>query len=151
MRQIIHSLFFLVIASLLSSCYYSHPNKLDHWVSTDDQYVDSVNFMIAHHYWEGYNFETTDSLQLAPTLPGADGEKGISHLIVKAKEHLVVADIQYVPTDTIDSVWVKVASEQFTQGWVHEKTLLSKATPSDPISKFINNFSNSRSYFSYSK
>lgn len=144
MRQIIHSLFFLVIASLLSSCYYSHPNKLDHWVSTDDQYVDSVNFMIAHHYWEGYNFETTDSLQLAPTLPGADGEKGISHLIVKAKEHLVVADIQYVPTDTIDSVWVKVASEQFTQGWVHEKTLLSKATPSDPISKFINNFSNSR-------
>ena len=144
MRQIFLPFFFLLVASILSSCYYSHPNKLDHWVSTGAQYVDSVNFMIAHHYWEGYNLETTDSFQLTQTLPESFEEQEISHLMIKAKEHLVVADIRYVPTDSVDSVWVKVASEQFTQGWVREKTLLSKATPSDPISKFINNFSNSR-------
>ena len=132
------------IMFLLSGCYYSHPNKLDHWVSTDGQTVDSINFMIAHHYWEGFNFETTDSLHLELQQPGTNEDSESTTLTINPREHLVVANIRYIPKDSIDSVWVKVASEQFSQGWIREKTLLGKVTPSDPISKFINNFSNSR-------
>ena len=53
----------------------------------------------------------------------------------------MVADIQTVPTDTIDSVWVKVARDQMTFGWIHEKELLEKVSPDDPISQFIDYFS----------
>jgi ABC-type xylose transport system permease subunit len=53
----------------------------------------------------------------------------------------VVADITTVPTDSIDSVWVKVARDQHTQGWVRESRLLAAVSPDDPISQFIDFFS----------
>jgi hypothetical protein len=52
-----------------------------------------------------------------------------------------VADIKTVPADTIDSVWVKVARDQLTFGWIHENELLAKVSPDDPISQFIDFFS----------
>jgi hypothetical protein len=57
-------------------------------------------------------------------------------------ERLVVADIRTVPSDSIDSVWVKVARDQLTQGWVRESDLLKAVSPDDPISQFIDYFSN---------
>ena len=62
-------------------------------------------------------------------------------ITLRRNEHVVVADIKTVPTDTIDSVWVKVARDQLTFGWVHENELLSKVSPDDPISQFIDYFS----------
>ena len=56
-------------------------------------------------------------------------------------ERIVVADIMTVPSDTIDSVWVKVARDQLTFGWIHENELLAKVSPDDPISQFIDFFS----------
>jgi hypothetical protein len=55
---------------------------------------------------------------------------------------VVVADIKTVPSDSIDSIWVKVARDQLTFGWIHENELLSKVSPDDPISQFIDAFSN---------
>lgn len=55
---------------------------------------------------------------------------------------LVVADISVIPADSIDSVWVKVASTQNIQGWIHERELLSGVVPDDPISQAIHLFSN---------
>jgi hypothetical protein len=63
-------------------------------------------------------------------------------LYVVRGERVVVADIQKVPTDTIDSVWVKVARDQITQGWIRENELLAGVSPDDPISQFIDVFSN---------
>ena len=57
-------------------------------------------------------------------------------------ERIVVADIMTVPSDTIDSIWVKVARDQLTFGWTHENELLAKVSPDDPISQFIDTFSN---------
>ena len=62
-------------------------------------------------------------------------------ITLRRNEHVVVADIKTVPSDTIDSVWVKVARDQLTFGWVHETELLSKVSPDDPISQFIDYFS----------
>ena len=63
-------------------------------------------------------------------------------ITIRRNEHVVVADIKTVPSDSIDSVWVKVARDQLTFGWIHENELLSKVSPDDPISQFIDAFSN---------
>ena len=62
-------------------------------------------------------------------------------ITLRKNEHIVVADIKTVPADTIDSVWVKVARDQLTFGWIHENELLAKVSPDDPISQFIDFFS----------
>jgi len=54
---------------------------------------------------------------------------------------LVIAQIMVIPEDSIDSVWVKVARDQFSQGWIHQNTLLKGIVPDDPISRFIYLFS----------
>ena len=46
-----------------------------------------------------------------------------------------------VPADTIDSIWVKVARDQSTFGWIHEHDMLNAVSPDDPISEFIDFFS----------
>lgn len=144
-RRLFHLLFSLTTALSLVSCYYSHPHQTDHWAAVSNEAVDSVNFYIAHHYWTGYNFQAVDSLELL-TRPQVDGVTDYGSWIcdtVKIRRHddLVVASIMYVPADTTDSVWVKVARDQLTQGWVRESELLEKVVPNDPISKFIYHFS----------
>ena len=69
------------------------------------------------------------------------GEYHKDSITLLRNERIVVADIKTVPSDTIDSVWVKVARDQLTFGWVHESELLSKVSPDDPISQFIDFFS----------
>ena len=62
-------------------------------------------------------------------------------LYVYKHNHLVVADIRTIPSDSIDSVWIQVARDQHTFGWQRESVLLSKVVPDDPISQFISIFS----------
>ena len=62
-------------------------------------------------------------------------------LYVYKHNHLVVADIRTIPSDSIDSVWIQVARDQHTFGWQRESVLLSKVVPDDPISQFISTFS----------
>lgn len=136
---------------LLTSCYYSHPNQVDHWTAGSEGGVDSVNFYIGHHYWTGYNFKATDSIQAytAPPLPGLPdyGAMVNDTILLRSNDPLVVAKVMVVPSDSTDSVWVKVARDQLTQGWLHESTLLKNVVPNDPISKFIHYFSDGRSIF----
>lgn len=148
MLRYIRLLLALLPALLLQSCYYSQPNQTDHWTAAHEGCVDSVNFYIAHHYWTGYNFQATDSLQLITT-PPLNTLPDYSTLLnesigIGPRDQLVVARVRYVPTDTVDSVWVKVARDQLTQGWIHEKDLLERVVPNDPISKFIYHFSGKR-------
>lgn len=146
-----HMLLAALVAMLLTSCYYSHPNQTDHWMTSSEGSVDSVNFYIRHHYWTGYNFQTTDTLalQTAPALQGLPdyGAMVNDTIGIKCRDQLVVAKVMYVPSDTTDSVWVKVARDQLTQGWIHESELLQNVVPNDPISKFIYYFSDSRSIY----
>ena len=142
-------------ALLLASCYHREKKAPDGWIPTEEQ-VDSISFYTTHHYTQNYNFVVTgDSLVVVAQEPGAMavpdvvtiemeseiGEQQKDSITLRKNERIVVADITTVPTDTVDSVWVKVARDQLTFGWIHESELLAKVSPDDPISQFIDFFS----------
>ena len=154
-----HSLYAILLL-MLCSCYNQGPITSDAWNLTERQ-LDSISFYTTHHYTQGYNFVVSaDSLpileQQAEMMPVPDiltseitaGDltmpmlSMVDSLTLRKHDHLVVADIRTVPTDTIDSVWVKVARDQLTQGWLRESELLKAVSPDDPISQFIDFFSN---------
>ncbi|MBQ8064403.1 MAG: zinc ribbon domain-containing protein [Prevotella sp.] len=136
MRQV--RFFVLILAAcLLTGCYNRGQQTPDAWDLTKQQ-LDSISFSTTHHYSQNYNFVVT-----ANRLPLADAppEMAFDTLYVVRNERVVVAEILTVPTDTIDSVWVKVARDQITQGWIRESELLEGVSPDDPISEFIDVFS----------
>lgn len=134
MKKVFPFLSFLI---LLTSCYNHGKQTPDAWDLTKQQ-LDSISFSTTHHYTQNYNFVVTASqLPLADALP----ETAFDTMYVIRGERIVVADIQTLPTDTIDSVWVKVARDQITQGWIRESELLQGVSPDDPISQFIDLFS----------
>lgn len=131
--------FSLTIGLLLlcASCYNHGRQTPDAWDLTKQQW-DSISFSTSHHYTQNYNFIVrSDKLPLADALP----DLAFDTLYVVRGERIVVADIQTVPADTIDSVWVKVARDQITQGWIRESELLDGVSPDDSISQFIDVFS----------
>ncbi len=144
-----------LLSFLLMGCYNKGPLTPDAWDLTRQQ-LDSISFYTTHHYSQNYNFVVTgDSLVVVEQQPeGMDipdvvsaeiesvgKERQKDSIVLRRHEHIVVADIRTVSADSIDSVWVKVARDQLTFGWVHESELLAKVSPDDPISQFIDIFS----------
>lgn len=139
----------LMVGCCLTSCYHRHPDTSDAYVQTgsnvlmDEHVLDSLSFYSTHHYTNNYNFiVTSDSLCLLRQQP----EEYLSGMptdsfCVYEDDPLVVADIRIMPIDEIDSVWVEVARDQQTFGWVRERDLLRNVSPDDPISEFITFFS----------
>ncbi len=74
-------------------------------------------------------------------LTDAPGLEAFDTIYISKGERLVIADVAAIPTDTIDSVWVKVARDQLTQGWIRQSEMLAAVSPDDPISQFIDFFS----------
>lgn len=99
---------------------------------------DSVAAVVRERpYALNSNFRvTTDTLWLHQ-LPLLDS------IPVREGDELVVAEITSRKEMEGDSVWVKVARDQETIGWVPERQLLSHIVPIDPISRCIHLFSNS--------
>ena len=156
LRRSILCIMHCVLCILLCGCYNRGPITSDAWNLTEQQ-LDSISFYTTHHYTQNYNFVVTgDSLVVVAQQPEAMAipdvvsieiesigeEQQKDSITLRKYEHIVVADIMTVPSDTIDSVWVKVARDQLTFGWIHEKELLAKVSPDDPISQFIDLFSN---------
>jgi hypothetical protein len=120
---------------------------------------DSLTFLHTHHYSENFNFIVrSDSLILLRQLPSVPSPQPVSDeaivqvieetdslpidsFSVYKNQELVVSDIHIIPADSIDSVWVQVATENFEFGWAREKVLLEHVDPNDPISQFISTFS----------
>lgn len=136
----------LGVVLTLSSCYHRHNNRGQHaaLVEYSDKQLDSISFSTTHHYTNKYNFVVAaDSLLLIRQQP----EEYVSGLAidsfaVKKNCLLVVSDIRMIPQDSLDSVWVQLATEDNNFGWTHESNLLPKVVPDDPISQFIMTFSN---------
>jgi hypothetical protein len=156
MRRSLYLLFIIYHLLFSVACYNRGPITPDAWNLTEQQ-LDSISFYTTHHYTQNYNFVVTgDSLVVVAQQPEAMAipdvvsieiesigeEQQKDSITLRKYEHIVVADIMTVPSDTIDSVWVKVARDQLTFGWIHEKELLAKVSPDDPISQFIDLFSN---------
>ena len=127
----------LLISVLCCACYNHGQKTPDAW-DLSKQQIDSISFSTTHHYTQNYNFLVRSEL-----LPLADnmGDMAFDTMYVTKGQRIVVADIETIPTDTIDSVWVKVARDQITQGWIRESELLNAVSPDDPISQFIDVFS----------
>ncbi len=145
----------LFLIMLLGSCYHkTTPSRFrivdslttsrpDTLTTLDSLQLDSLMFVCTHHYHVGFNFVVRgNQLRLIHQQPeeAVFGFAVDSFAIPKGK-HLVVADIRVLPADTIDSVWVQVATEDSQFGWVHERQLLKEVDPDDPISQFISTFS----------
>ena len=137
MRHVKSLLLTALIVLLTTGCYNHRQHTSDAWDLTKQQ-IDSISFSTTHHYSQNYNF-----LVRASSLPLGDQVGGLAFdtMYVMRGERVVVAEIQMVPQDTIDSVWVKVARDQVTQGWIRESELLAGVSPDDPISQFIDFFS----------
>lgn len=105
---------------------------------------DSADFAVKHHYSVGFNFIVrADSLELISQQP----EEIVSNMTVDSfsvpkDAPIAVTDIRIMSSDSIDSVWVQLVTEQYKTGWTHESQLLSRVDPDDPISQFISTFSN---------
>lgn len=145
-KSTIWQVLLLGILLMLSSCYHRHNSHQQHaaMVEYSDRQLDSISFSTTHHYTNKFNFLVfKDSLELMRQQP----EEYISGLpvdtfAVKKNQLLVVTDIRMVPQDSIDSVWVQLATENNDFGWIQESKLLPRVVPDDPISEFIMTFSN---------
>ena len=136
----------LGILLMFSSCYHRRAHHQMHaaMVEYSNKQLDSISFSTTHHYTNKFNFLVfKDSLELIAQQP----EEFLSNLpidsfAVRKNRLLVVTDIRMVPQDSIDSVWVQLATEDNQFGWTRESRLLPKVVPDDPISEFIMTFSN---------
>lgn len=101
-------------------------------------YKQEMGFTATHHYNQNYNFVVkTDSMII---IENPDTSIYDSTIVYRG-DQLVVAEIKTIPGDTIDSVWVKLARDQMSQGWTRECDLMKCVAPDDPISQFIDLFS----------
>lgn len=100
-------------------------------------------FYATHHYSINYNFVVkADSIVLVRQQP----EEILSHMPIDSfsishGEHVVVVEIRAMKSSSPDSVWVQLARDQNSFGWIQESKLLPGVVPDDPISKFISTFS----------
>lgn len=143
MRDSVLVIFLLSIATFLGGCYSKSPEKHDAYVNMTEHQKDSLSFQSKHHYTKNYNFiVASDSVVLLSQQP----EEKISNLEIDTfaiykNEHVAVADIRIIPTDSVDSVWIQLANDKATFGWIHESEMIEKVVPDDPISQFIYIFS----------
>ncbi len=116
--------FLLGAILLFSSCYYQEEETT--------LYEVGDNFVLS-----------ADSLQLQTSQPlhNLPIDTACEQLNVYDKDQIVVAETLVIPEDSIDSVWVKLARDQFTMGWVHQHDFIESVVPDDPISQFIHLFS----------
>ena len=90
----------------------------------------------------GYNFIVRgDSMVLSCQSPD---ELPFDSVTIYPNDRVVVAEYITIDNAEENCVWVKVARDQLTQGWIPEKTLLDNVDPDDPISQFISMFSNTK-------
>lgn len=109
---------------LLTSCYY--------------QEEDATLFEVGDNF-----ILSADSLKLQSNRPlhNLPVDTLCERITVCLGDPLVVAEMLVIPEDTTDSVWVKLAHDQFTMGWIHQRDFMASVVPDDPISQFIHLFS----------
>ena len=94
-------------------------------------------------YGVNYNYiVATDSISLIRQQPEEyTGGLPTDTIAVFRDDRIVIADMRAMPADTIDTMFVQVARDQYTIGWTHETELMNNVVPDDPISLFVYTFS----------
>lgn len=141
-QYLFHSFLFMAVLLSFTSCFYQQ-QRTDAW-DMEGESVDSLDFMAKHHYTVGYTFcVQADSMSICTEIPSRAQLLSVvpDSVYVCCSDILIVADVSVVPEDCVDSVWIKVARDQDTQGWIRESSLLRSVAPDDPISIAIFKFS----------
>ena len=131
MRPVHYLSALLIMLVSFTACHYSSESQLG------KRTRDSLQTIHERPYALNSNFKVTGDTLWLHRLPFTDS------LPVKKGDELVVAEFAVHPQDSVDSLWVKVARDQETIGWIQEKKLLTHIVPVDPISQCISFFSNS--------
>ena len=121
---------FLFLLALLAACHYRPM-----YIPESGEEGDSARIN-TRAYALNSNFQVEADTLWLHILPFMD-----TVALVQGDE-VVVAEFDVHPQDSVDSVWVKVARDQETIGWIQERRLLENIVPVDPISRFIHLFSN---------
>ena len=121
---------FLFLLALLAACHYRPM-----YIPESGEEGDSARIN-TRAYALNSNFQIEADTLWLHVLPFMD-----TVALVQGDE-VVVAEFDVHPQDSVDSVWVKVARDQETIGWIQERRLLENIVPVDPISRFIHLFSN---------
>ena len=131
----------LLLSCCLASCRYARPNLDDEALSNKTR--DSLTYLYERHYTWNTNLEVrNDSVSLA-SLPVKD-----RYNMLHKGDRVVVAEFAVHPTDSVDSIWVKLAHTQEVQGWIRESDMMRAFAPTDSISQAIYLFSDTHaSYF----
>lgn len=137
-----HIFFICALIVSLSSCFYEH-RAMD---ERRELIVSGNSFEASTHTHcvPGCNFVVrVDSFFLRTEIPLLASQlmDQPDSLPLYYGDELIVADIAFVPDDSVNGVWVKLAHDQTTQGWVRESELLPSVSPDDPISIAIDFFS----------
>ena len=140
----------LIVAMLLCSCNgqsagefnatrdssATNPLYTDTLLELTQAQADSLNFRLSHHYTNNFNFRVkADTIALTPHI-----DTSADTVYLYKGDVIAVADIH----TTSDTVFVKVARDQHTMGWLAEPRLLSGTTPDDPISIIIDRLATTR-------
>ncbi|MBQ9525389.1 MAG: zinc ribbon domain-containing protein [Bacteroidaceae bacterium] len=121
---------FIIALVLCSACYYPAEESTLYAVN-DNFYLTSDSMWL----------QSQEPLHNMPIDTLSDS------ILLYYNDPLVVGQIVVIPEDSIDSVWVKVARDQFAQGWIHQSDFLASVVPDDPISEFIYLFSQRHLWF----
>lgn len=137
----------LLFVLLTVSCYNQPKSEHDALAVYSEAQIDSLSFQSTHHFTKNFNFVVDcDSLRLSLQEPEEIVNEFVADssdfVYVYKYDNVVVADIENYSNDPVDSVWIKLARDQETIGWIHESEMLPFVVPDDPISQFINIFSN---------
>lgn len=126
---------------LLSACHYKVPDLESEELSQKTK--DSLTYLYERHYTWNTNLEVVDDSIALECLPIKN-----TFILLNKGDRVVVAEFAVHPTDSVDSIWVKLAHSQDEQGWIREKELINSFAPTDSISQAIHLFSNTHaSYF----
>lgn len=132
---------FLFGSTLFYSCEYKHPDLDKEEISQKTK--DSLSYLYKYHYTLNKNFEVwSDTVKLAQ-LPFKD-----KFVTITKGDRVVVAEFMVQPSDTVDSVWVKVARDQKTQGWIHKSDVVNQLVPVNIGSQSIFLFSHTHASYS---
>jgi len=133
--------FTLFLSVVFYSCKYNEPNLDKEEIPQKTK--DSLSYLYKYHYTLNKNFEVwSDTVKLAQ-LPFKD-----KFVTINKGDRVVVAEFMVQPSDSVDSVWVKVARDEKTQGWIHKSTVVNNFVPVDLESQAIFLFSHTHASYS---
>lgn len=136
-------LFLLVttlVSFLCSGCHYSASRtaKMD---SIPEVTRDSLKYLDTYHYTLGTNLIVNADTLLLSQLPIVD-----KYDTLFRGDTVAVAEFMTSPIDSTDTVWVKVARDQVTQGWIQESKVDNSFLPTATLSHLIYLFSRAHSW-----